>query len=92
MIMRKRWFYASHDLVYISEPLEHALIIAYNQITKTDNLYLARWYKEPEIIPVPFDSSLTNGGSRLVKSQTTTQFLLQVNGYILLLVMAADHR
>lgn len=53
---KKMVFYASHDLVYISEPLEHALIIAYNQITKTDNLYLARWYKEPEIIPVPFDS------------------------------------
>jgi len=53
---KKMVFYASRDLVYISEPLEHALIIAYNQITKTDNLYLARWYKEPEIIPVPFDS------------------------------------
>jgi hypothetical protein len=66
--MSTKVFYASGDNTYVSEEMKHAFIIAYNQALKRDLLYLARWYGNPQIIPIPIDSSATAGERRLLKS------------------------
>ncbi|MBN1759879.1 MAG: hypothetical protein JW863_16250 [Chitinispirillaceae bacterium] len=60
-------YYVGSGKMKISENLKHALIIAYNLVKKKDMLYLATWYGDPGIYPVPIDSSLT-GNRRLIKN------------------------
>jgi hypothetical protein len=56
------------DNMYISEELRHAFIISYSKAVKKDMLFLARWYADPEVIPIPIDSTATSGGQRLLKT------------------------
>jgi len=57
-----------NDNMFISEEEKHALIITYSKAFNKDMLYLARWYDDPEIIPIPIDSAATAGERRLIKS------------------------
>jgi hypothetical protein len=61
-------FAVVNDNMFISEEQKHALILTYSKAVDKDMLYLATWYGEPKVIPIPVDSSMIASGRRLVKS------------------------
>ena len=61
-------FAVVNDNMFISEELKQALIISFSKVAGKDMLFLARWYAEPEVIPIPIDSLVVSGNRRLMKT------------------------
>jgi hypothetical protein len=61
-------FAVINDNMLVSEEQRHAFISTYSKVAKKDMLFLARWYGNAEVIPIPIDSAATSDGQRLVKT------------------------
>jgi hypothetical protein len=64
---RKPAFNVYDDNMFVSEKLEHALIISYDPLSKKDMLFLVAWYGYPRVQPVVVDE-LEIGARRLFSS------------------------